>query len=90
VRELKPPAVFEVREMQTALGLVAAQAGICLVPAAIERFRREGVAYRPLNEEKAISPIILSTRKGDQSPEVALILKLVRQIYRKDESGFGT
>ncbi len=34
------------RELQTALGLVAAATGICLVPASIERFRREGVAYR--------------------------------------------
>jgi LysR family transcriptional regulator, benzoate and cis,cis-muconate-responsive activator of ben and cat genes len=29
---LKPPAVFEIRELQTALGLVAAEVGICLVP----------------------------------------------------------
>ena len=30
---LKPAALHEVRELQTALGLVAAEAGICLVPA---------------------------------------------------------
>jgi len=88
-RELQPPAVHEVREMQTALGLVAAQSGICLVPASVERFRRDNVEYRPLDEEKAISPIIMSSRKGDRSPEVALILKLIREMYRKDGITFG-
>jgi len=88
-RELQPPAVHEVREMQTALGLVAAESGICLVPASVERFRRDNVEYRPLDEEKAISPIIMSSRKGDRSPEVALILKLIREMYRKDGITFG-
>ena len=34
--------------------------------------RRDNVVYRPLGEEKAISPVIMSTRKGDRSPEIAL------------------
>jgi len=53
-RELQPPAVHEVREMQPALGLVAAETGICLVPTPVERFRRDNVESRPLDEEKAI------------------------------------
>jgi DNA-binding transcriptional LysR family regulator len=40
-RELKPPVVHEVRELQTALGLVAAESGVCLVPASVERLRRD-------------------------------------------------
>jgi DNA-binding transcriptional LysR family regulator len=82
-RDLKPLAVFEVRELQTALGLVAAEVGVCLVPVSVERLRRDNVVYRPLDEEKAVSPIIMSTRKGDRSPELAVILKLIREIYRK-------
>src|SRR5713101_3223431 len=82
-RGLKPPAVYEVRELQTALGLVAAEVGVCLVPVSVERLRRDNVMYRPLNEEKAVSPIIMSTRKGDKSPEIAFIVKLIREIYRK-------
>jgi DNA-binding transcriptional LysR family regulator len=88
-RGLRPPAVHEVRELQNALGLVAAETGICLVPASVERLRRDGVAYRPLDEEKAISPIIMSSRKGDRSPEVALLLKLIREMYRKEGISFG-
>ena len=88
-RGLKPPGLYEVRELQTALGLVAAGAGVCLVPASVERLRRDDVAYWPLDQEQAVSPIIMSSRKGDRSPEIALILKLIRQIYRKEKIVFG-
>jgi LysR family transcriptional regulator, benzoate and cis,cis-muconate-responsive activator of ben and cat genes len=88
-RGLKPPAVHEVRELQTALGLVAAEAGICLVPASVERLRRDNVVYRPLGEQNAVSLIIMSTRKGDGPPEVALMLRLIREIYRKEKIAFG-
>jgi LysR family transcriptional regulator, benzoate and cis,cis-muconate-responsive activator of ben and cat genes len=88
-RGLKPPVVHEVREVQTALGLVAAEAGICLVPASVERLSRDNVAYLPLDEKNAVSPIIMSNRKGDKSPEITLILKLIREIYRKARITFG-
>jgi DNA-binding transcriptional LysR family regulator len=86
---VKPQTVHEVRELQTALGLVAAETGVCLVPASVERLRRDNVAYRPLDEQQAVSPVIMSTRKGDRSPEIALILKLIREIYRKEGIAFG-
>jgi LysR family transcriptional regulator, benzoate and cis,cis-muconate-responsive activator of ben and cat genes len=86
---LKPPAVHEVRELQTALGLVAAEVGVCLVPMSVERLRRDNVVYRPMDAVQAVSPVIMSTRKGDRSPELALILKLIRQMYRKDGIIFG-
>jgi DNA-binding transcriptional LysR family regulator len=88
-RGLKPPGLYEVRELQTALGLVAAGAGVCLVPASVERLRRDDVTYWPLDQEQAVSPIIMSNRKGDRSPELALVLKLIRQIYQKEKIVFG-
>lgn len=88
-RGLKPASVHEVRELQTALGLVAAEAGVCLVPASVERLRRDNVAYRPLDEEGAVSPIIMSCRKDDQSPEIARLLDLIREMYRRDGIAFG-
>ena len=87
--ELRPPEVLEVKELQTALGLVAAEVGVCLVPMSIERLRRDNVVYRPLDAVQAVSPIIMSSRKGDRSPELALILKIIRQMYRKDGIVFG-
>jgi len=86
---LKPPSVYEVRELQTALGLVAAEVGVCLVPASIETLRRDNVAYRPLDAVQAVSPVIMSSRKGDRSPELVLILRLIRQMYRKEGIVFG-
>lgn len=86
---LKPPAIQEVRELQTALGLVAAEMGVCLVPASVETLRRDNVAYRPLQSVQAVSPIIMSHRKGDRSPEIALVLKLIRQMYQRDKITFG-
>jgi DNA-binding transcriptional LysR family regulator len=88
-RGLKPASVHEVRELQTALGLVAAEAGVCVVPAAVERLRRDNVVYRPLDEEGAVSPIIMSCRKDDRSPEIACLLELVRDVYRRDGVEFG-
>jgi DNA-binding transcriptional LysR family regulator len=88
-RGLKPEATHEVRELQTALGLVAAETGVCLVPASVERLRRDNVVYRPLDEPGAVSPIIMSTRKGDRSPEIGLVLRLVKEMYRKEGIAFG-
>ena len=88
-RDIKPVAVHEVRELQTALGLVAADSGVCLVPASVERLRRDNVVYRPLRETKAVSPIVMKTRKGDRSPELALILQLIQEMYRKEGITFG-
>ena len=88
-RGLKPASVHEVRELQTALGLVAAEAGVCVVPASVERLRRDNVVYRPLDEEGAVSPIIMSCRKNDRSPEIARLLDLVQAVYRRDGVEFG-
>jgi LysR family transcriptional regulator, benzoate and cis,cis-muconate-responsive activator of ben and cat genes len=88
-RGLKLNSVHEVRELQTALGLVAAESGVALVPASVERLRRDNVVYRPLDDNQAVSPIIMSMRRDDKSPEVALLLRLVREIYRKENITFG-
>ena len=88
-RGLTPDAVLEVRELQTALGLVAANSGIALVPGSVERLRRDNVVYRPLNAPEAVSPVMMSTRKGDRSPEVDRMLKLIKEMYRKNGVVFG-
>jgi len=88
-RGIKPAHVHEVRELQTALGLVAAESGVCLVPASVERLRRDNVVYRPLDEPTANSPIIMSTRKADKSADIPVMLKLIRDIYRKEGLTFG-
>ncbi len=88
-RDLKLKHVHEVRELQTALGLVAADTGVCIVPASVERLRRDNVVYRRLDESGAVSPIIMSTRKSDRSPEIGLVLRIVEEMYKKEGITFG-
>jgi DNA-binding transcriptional LysR family regulator len=88
-RGIKPTDIHEVRELQTALGLVAAESGICLVPASVERLRRDNVIYRALDEPGAVSPVIMSTRRGDKNPELPVMLRVIREMYRKAGITFG-
>ncbi|KRB80959.1 LysR family transcriptional regulator [Sphingomonas sp. Root710] len=71
-----PRAISEVRELQTALGLVAAQSGISVVPNAIQRLRRDDIVYRPIVEADAVSPIILSWRVSDQTAGTHLLREI--------------
>ena len=87
--DLRPPLIHEVKELQTALGLVAAETGLCVVPASVEQLKRRNVVYRPINDPAAMSPIIMSTRKGDDSPEIAFILRTIRDIYKDEGLVFG-
>ncbi|MCP3748306.1 LysR family transcriptional regulator [Pseudomonas sp. SBB6] len=67
-------------ELQTALGLVAAGLGITLVPASVQSQHRADIVYAPLPEKTAVSPIILSYRAGDNSPQVRQCLSLLEQM----------
>ncbi len=77
---LEPGGVQEVRELQTAIGLVASDAGVCIVPASVRRLERGDVVYREL-ADYATSPIILSHRRGDSSVSLTTLLNVVNQMY---------
>jgi LysR family transcriptional regulator, benzoate and cis,cis-muconate-responsive activator of ben and cat genes len=79
---LEPKAIHEVRELQTALGLVAAQVGVCLVPESVEGLRAHGVVYRTIPAAHAVSPIIMSRRLQDESPATTLLCSLARELFR--------
>ena len=78
--DARPAEVHEVREIQTALGLVAADAGICIIPASARQMRSD-VHYRLLEEKDAISPVILNQRAGDTSPYIDLVKTLIQEMY---------
>lgn len=80
---LQPTAVQEVQEIQTALGLVAAGMGVCVVPTGVSRLRPDEVIYRPLSDPQAVSPIVMSTRLHDQNEDIVLLRSLIDQIYRE-------
>lgn len=78
---LQPEEVDEVREVQTALGLVAAEAGIAIVPGSMRHLQRDDIVYRVLAETDAVSPIILSHRIGDVSAETRLFEQIGRASF---------
>jgi DNA-binding transcriptional LysR family regulator len=80
---LQPTAVHEVQELQTALGLVAAGMGICVVPAGVSRLRPDEVVYRTLSDPQAVSPIIMSTRLHDQNEDIVTLRALIDRIYQE-------
>ncbi len=81
-RGFRPRIVHEVRELQTALGLVAADAGVCLVPSSVHRLQRDDVVYRELADPSITSPIIMSTRIADEARELMWLLNLSRDLAR--------
>jgi DNA-binding transcriptional LysR family regulator len=75
----EPQVAFEVRELQTALGLVAAAAGICLVPQSVRKLGRGDIVFIDLNEPRLTSPIIMSFRTSDTSVPLSSLRLLVSE-----------
>ncbi|MCJ7995361.1 LysR family transcriptional regulator [Rhizobium cremeum] len=78
---ISPGNVEEVREIQTALGIVAAGVSSCIIPAASQRQRPDDVCYRMIKDEKATSPIIMSFRRDDAKGRIEEIKQLIREMY---------
>lgn len=76
---IRPSEVHEVREIQTALGLVAAESGLCLIPASARL--RSDLRYRLVDDPHATSPIILSHRLNDNAWYIDAIQQLVADMY---------
>lgn len=82
---LTPASRQDVRELQTALGMVAAGAGIAIVPASAQSLHRPDLVFRPIAAADAVSPIILNHRSNDHSPELDLLTAISRRIYATPE-----
>ncbi|EJL85776.1 transcriptional regulator [Herbaspirillum sp. CF444] len=76
---IRPSEVHEVREIHTALGLVAAESGLCLIPASARL--RNDLHYRLIDDPGATSPIILTHRINDNAWYIAAIKQLVADMY---------
>ncbi|MBJ3815831.1 LysR family transcriptional regulator [Shimwellia pseudoproteus] len=78
---LQPGDIHWASDMQTALGMAAAGLGVTLVPAAARQIQRTGLHYRKITDAAATSPIILSHRKGDDSPALHRCIALLTRQY---------
>ncbi|OWW22507.1 LysR family transcriptional regulator [Noviherbaspirillum denitrificans] len=76
---IQPSEIHEVREIQTALGLVAADSGLCLIPASARL--RNDIHYRLVDDPGATSPIIFSHRINDNAWYIDAIKQLVADMY---------
>ncbi|MGJ8536860.1 MAG: LysR substrate-binding domain-containing protein, partial [Parasphingopyxis sp.] len=81
---LDPVSVMEVRELQTAIGLVAAHAGVSLVPESVQRLQRDDVCYLQLAEAALKSPIMMIHRAGDVSAELNTLIEIGCALHGKD------
>ncbi|AIO69990.1 LysR family transcriptional regulator [Burkholderia oklahomensis] len=80
-RALKPQKIYETRELQIALGLVAAGEGVSVVPRSVHGLKRDDVSYKELDDPNLVSPIIMSTRMLDESEDIRAMLALIYRLY---------
>jgi LysR family transcriptional regulator, benzoate and cis,cis-muconate-responsive activator of ben and cat genes len=69
---------YETNGLQTAIGLVAAGMGVSLVPRSVQRLQRDDVLYRPISDAGVVSPMLMTTRQADVSPDLARLCAAVR------------
>jgi LysR family transcriptional regulator, benzoate and cis,cis-muconate-responsive activator of ben and cat genes len=84
-RGLKPRRVYETRELQVALGLVAAGEGVSIVPSSVHGLKRDDVSYKELDDITLVSPVIMSTRLLDESHDIVEMVELIHRLH--DEEG---
>lgn len=81
---VKPRIAAEVERMMTNLNLVAAGAGISIVPASMRGAHAHSIVYRPLPKNAALqAPLTLVYRRADQLGTMANFLNLAREIALK-------
>jgi LysR family transcriptional regulator, benzoate and cis,cis-muconate-responsive activator of ben and cat genes len=84
-RALKPRRIYEVRELQIALGLVAAGEGIAIVPSSVHGLKRDDVSYMELDDPTLVSPVIMSMRALDESRDIREMLELIYRLYDEEK-----
>jgi DNA-binding transcriptional LysR family regulator len=77
----KPRVVAEVERMMTNLNLVAAGAGVSVVPASMQGSHAHAIAYRPL-DAPLDAPLTLAWRSADCAGPTASFVNLLRGLAR--------
>ncbi|MBV9874865.1 MAG: LysR family transcriptional regulator [Verrucomicrobia bacterium] len=81
-----PSDTMTIRGLAAALGLVAAEVGISIVPARALLMRGQDICFAPLAEDGATSPVVMTTLRGMNGEIVAGILAEVDRLTRFDRS----
>ncbi|NWA01726.1 LysR family transcriptional regulator [Pseudomonas gingeri] len=80
-----PKIAFEIERMLTNINLVAAGAGISVVPASMRSFHRHSVVYCRIGEAspRLVAPITLIVRTEDQDPTRQNFIELAQDLGRQ-------
>lgn len=79
----QPKKTQEVSQLQTALGLVAANMGVSIAPVSIKGLRSD-LCYRLLGDESLTIPVILNYRTNSNTEIIELILDLLIESYEEN------
>ncbi|CAN5397495.1 LysR family transcriptional regulator [soil metagenome] len=79
----RPGEIQEVSEIDTALALVAAGLGMCLVPAS-SRHLRPDVRYRLVEDEKVFLPVFMCHRLQEDEQLIESIKAVIREFVADD------
>jgi DNA-binding transcriptional LysR family regulator len=86
----RPQVGQEADRVASALNLVAAGLGICLVPASLQRMHLDGIVYRRLSgPSQPKVPLNLALRRGETSPVVRQFVNLVKRTARQQVATSG-
>ena len=72
-----PRFAQEAGEAMTIIGLVAAGLGVSVLPASYQRIRIDGVVYRTLLDQEAVTAVWLVQRKGMRTPMAQAFVELL-------------
>lgn len=80
-----PRIAQEANGVQTHLALVAAGAGISLLPASVRVLTRAGVVFRALAEPAPTSTLAAAWHRTNRSPLLDSFLDVIRQTVENDD-----
>ena len=81
---LDPSNLVEIREVQLALGLVAADEGICIIPQSARAIQIPNLKFIPLLDNAAVSPVFLAMRNMDENTNIRSLLYCIYQVYDEE------
>lgn len=81
---LEPKTIIELREIQLALGLVAADEGISIIPKSASTIVLRDLHYLPLLNPEAVTPIFMSIRTMEDNKYIDSLLDTIQGIYKTE------
>lgn len=81
---LEPKQIIELREIQLALGLVAAGEGISIIPKSASTIVLRDLQYLPLLNTEATTPIFMSMRNFEENIQIDSMFNTIQSIYNTE------